>query len=287
MRYILMACLMLAGSSGWAQEAFTAKLFKSKRQVECLKSGSSDWVKVKAPYMLEEGDRIRTGKRARADIYIKYGSKIRLGANTEFTVSKVAPEGNIVKVVKGKMHAWIRKFIGRKFTVRTPSAVCAVRGTVFGVEVAEAGETTWDLFSGAIQIADNRNHTVDLQPGQRVAVAAKPEAAPPAPEPIPAEVKPPSEPATIKEEKVEIKAEEAVIKAKEEEAVKAEEAAKEEEAVEEEPAEEEPAEEEAAAEEADAEEAAVEEPVVVEEPIVTVIPTEVVEEAEEVSGSNP
>lgn len=255
-------------------ENFTAKLFKSKGTVEVMKKDGA-WTAVRAPFMLDAGDQVKTGPKSRAEIYIKYGSKVRLDADTTFEIAKVAPEENSVSVMKGKMHAWIRKFAGRSFSVRTPAAVCAVRGTVFGVAVAESGAATWDLFNGAIQVSDPRaGYFVDLKPGQRLLMSPEPAATPPTPEPIPVSVKPPSEPAKIAEEKVEIKAEQIIIeqKAKEAAAVVA-------------PA---PVEE-PKAEEPKAEEPAAEEVVVpvVQEPATTVIPTETVQESQEVSGSNP
>ncbi len=218
MKFMMMACLMAFAPSVWAQEeAFTAKIFKTKGDVEFLKKGAAAWMPVEAPYMLDEGDQVKTGPKAMADIYIKYGSKIRLAADTTFTVSKVAPEGNAVEVLKGKLTAWIRHFAGRAFTVRTPAAVCAVRGTVFGVEVSPAGDATWDLFQGAVQISDNQNHTADLMAGQRLSVSQAGGITAP-PQPLPADVKAPSEPSKTKEEKQEIKAEEAVTEAKKQEA---------------------------------------------------------------------
>lgn len=216
MKYLLMACLMGLGGTGFAAEQvenFTAKLFTAKGTVECQKKGTAAWVAVEAPYMLEVGDQVRTGAGSKAEIYIKYGSKIRLDADTTFNIGKVSPAENAVEVVRGKMQAWIRKFVGRGFSVRTPAAVCAVRGTVFGVEVSESGQTTWDLFSGAIQIADNRNRTVDLVPNQRLEVSQA-EGAAAAPVVIPPTVEVPSEPSKIAEEKVEIKAEQVIIEAK-------------------------------------------------------------------------
>jgi len=233
MRYTLIFCLaaLFAGpaSAQQAEETFTAKLFNSKGKVEYLKAGSADWVTIKEPYMLEVGDGVRTGGKSKAEIYIKYGAKVRLGADTTFVVKKVSPLANAVEVAKGTMQAWIRKFSGRGFEVRTPSAVCAVRGTVFEVEVAETGQTRWDLFSGTIQIADNMNRTVEMAPNQRLEVTQAAGAAPPAPVAIPENVKPPSEPEKIKEEKAEVKAEQLIeTKAKEAaEAVKKEEAKKE------------------------------------------------------------
>ncbi len=271
MKYLMMICLMtMSAGAGFAQEqveAFTAKLFTAKGTVKCLKKGTAAWVVVSAPHLLEVGERIKTGPRSKAEIYIKYGSKVRLGAETTFVISKVSPQENAVEIVRGRMQAWIRKFAGRGFSVRTPAAVCAVRGTVFGVEVSETGQTTWDLFSGSVQISDNRNRTVDLAPNQRLKVSQADGAA--APVALPADVEAPSEPGRIKEEKAEIKAEQIIIedKAGEDAAV-----AK--------PAEEEK--EEAAA--------PVEEPVVIsaKEPVTSVIPTqEIVQAVCEVSASSP
>ncbi len=266
MKYLLMVCLMTMNSaSAFAAEQveeFTAKLFTAKGTVECQKKGAGAWAAVEAPYLLEVGDQVRTGAKSKAEIYIKYGSKVRLGADTTFAIDKVSPTENSVNVLRGKMQAWIRKFVGRGFSVRTPAAVCAVRGTVFGVEVSEAGQTTWDLFSGSIQIADNRNRTVDLVPNQRLEVSQA-EGAAAAPVAIPPTVEVPSEPAKIKEEKAEIKAELVIVEAK--------------------------AKEEAALAKPEVKEEAVEEAAaVIEEPATTVIATqEIVQGVCEVSPSSP
>ena len=252
-------------------ETFTAKLFTAKGTVEVLKAGTTVWLKVKAPYMLEINDQVRTGTKSKAELYIKYGSKIRLAAETTFVVNRVSPEENSVEVIKGKMQAWIRKFAGRAFSVRTPAAVCAVRGTVFEVEVGDTGETAWNLFSGSIQVIDNRNRSVDLMPNQRLEVTQSEGAA--VPLPLPLDVKAPDEPKTIKEEKVEIKAEKIIIeaKAKEEAAAAA------------------PAEvvTEEVKEEVKEEVLAPVEEILVVEPPPSVIPSQEVMESEEVSGSTP
>lgn len=266
MKYILMACFMALGSTGWAAETeqlegFTAKLFTAKGTVEYQKAGTTEWQAVKAPYMLEIGDQIKTGRKSKAEIYIKYGSKVRLGADTQFVLTKVSAEANAVDVLRGKMHAWVRKFKGRGFSVRTPSAVCAVRGTTFGVEVDPLGQSNWDLFDGSVEIADSRNNVVPMVPGQRLAVDPNATAVP-VPVAIPAGVSRPSEPAKTKEEKAEIKAEQIIIQQQAAEAAKA--------VVEPQP---------------DAE--PIQEEVVVQEPETTVIPTETVQESQEVSGSTP
>jgi len=99
------------------------------------------------------------------------------------------------------MEAWVKKLAEDKtFTIKTPTAVAAVRGTTFAVEVDGAGQTVWDLFSGMIEISDYKTATVFLGENQRLVVDAS--GVTTAPQSIPENVLPPEEPGKIPEEKM-------------------------------------------------------------------------------------
>jgi hypothetical protein len=70
----------------------------------------------------------------------------------------------------GWMKAFVTKAMGRRFQVRTPSAVCSVRGTEFDLSVSNEGRTSVNLFQGQLGVADNRGNEVLLREGQRVDV---------------------------------------------------------------------------------------------------------------------
>ncbi|MGD9641762.1 MAG: FecR domain-containing protein [Elusimicrobiales bacterium] len=271
---LLAAASVMPARAAEQLEGFTAKLFTAKGNVEYLKAGTADWKAVKAPYMLEMGDQLRTGAKSKAEIYIRYGSKVRLGADTQFLLSKVAPEANAVDVLRGKMFAWVRKFKGRGFTVRTPSAVCAVRGTVFSVAVTGDGLSTWQLFNGSVAVyrPQRPDDVLNIGTGQVLQVTG--EGAPPTVREATAEEanQAPAEPAKIKEEKAEIKAEQIIIQQQAAAAAAAVLAPQ---------PDPEPIQEEGEGE------GETEPAPVVQEPETTVIPTETVQESEEVSGSNP
>lgn len=219
MKYLIALCLAasLSAPARAQEENFTGKIFTAAGIVEVQTGTSNAWTQIKAPVNIEAGDKVRTGPGSTAEIYIKYGAKVRLNSGTTFILDTSSKEGSTMQVMLGKMQAWFRK-TGRKFSVRTPSAVCAIRGTVLDVEVAQSGETVWNLFSGSIQVS-NANNTVtrDVLPNQRITVT-KTEVT--QPEALPAEVTAPVEPKKIKEEKAEIKTEEKAAK----EAQKSEEA---------------------------------------------------------------
>ena len=269
MKYLLTLCLAftLAAPARAQDEAFTGKIFNTDGAVEYQKAGTTGWNLIKPPFSIEVGDKVRTGPGSMAEIYVRYGSKIRLGAGTTFLLNKVSKEDNSMTVLVGKMQAWMRKMAGRKFSVRTPTAVCAIRGTNFEVEVAETGESSWNLFTGSLQIFDAKNRSVELASNQRVVVTK--EAGVVRPEPLPVEIKVPDEPKKIKEEKEEIKAEKQEAKLLES-GQKKEEPKKE-----------------AKKEEPEAE--AQVEPPPFEEPLPepAVIPTQIIQESCEVSGSSP
>lgn len=228
MKHLLALCLaaIIIAPAHAQEEMFTGKIFTAQGVVEVQKAGATEWTAIKAPINIEVNDKVRTGPGSTAEIYVKNGAKVRLTSGTTFVLTANTAEGSTMEVMVGKMQAWFRK-TGRRFNVRTPSAVCAIRGTVLEVEVASGGETVWNLFSGSIQVSNPDNTvTRDVQPNQRVVVTAA--AVISEPEVLPIEVKAPEEPKKIKEEKAEIKAEEKAAKeAKKAEDKAAKEAAKE------------------------------------------------------------
>jgi hypothetical protein len=225
---VMAACCVLpaAAQTGAVGEAAVpeGKIFNSSGRVECMRAGRKTWVKVVPPFILAQGDRVRTGSRSMAEIYMRYGAKVRLGAKTRFVINRISREKNSVTVLVGRLEAWIKKNASRRFEVRTPSAVCAVRGTTFAVEVGNDGETVWDLFKGALEVSGADNRPVVLSDNQRLTVT-KEEDVKPVTE-IPADVNPPAEPKKTAEERLEdktyaIDAQASEEKAKDEAAAKA------------------------------------------------------------------
>jgi len=205
----VLAALLLAAGQVSAQRAAGAvvpegKIFNARGKVECLRAGRKAWEPVTPPFTLVQGDTVRTGPRSTAEIYMRHGAKVRLKANTRFRIEKISPERNSVRVMAGRLEAWIKKNTRRRFEVRTPSAVCAVRGTTFSVAVYRDGRTVWDLFKGAVDVYDQYNRAVSLSDNQRLMVT-KDQGAEPVTA-IPAGVGAPAEPVKTAEERIEEKA---------------------------------------------------------------------------------
>ena len=111
------------------EPAFTGKIFTAKGNVQYLKAGTSVWLPVKAPQLINAGDRVKTGTRSSAEIYMRYGAKVRLHDTSIFVLREADRGQGSVELMVGKLSLWLRKVANRKFSIRTPAAVCAIRGS--------------------------------------------------------------------------------------------------------------------------------------------------------------
>jgi hypothetical protein len=113
-------------------------------------------------------------------------SEIIVQPHTRLVVKEPAP-GNwdVLEILLGRVHAYIRKRTGGAppFQMGTPSAVIAVRGTRFDVEVNGRGVSEVDVFDGLVEVASSTilGPSVLVSPGfsTRVGMGTAPE--PPVP----------------------------------------------------------------------------------------------------------
>jgi hypothetical protein len=154
---ILPAILFLIALGLYAQnEAPSAILayVEDDTQIE-VRTKENSPVAVSLGMELLAGDRVLT-KNTPAELQLEpNGSIIKLSMNTEFTVEKLqsSDEGaNRFSLLRGKIRTVAAKSgLGMHYEVATPSAVCGVRGTDFGViSIPEKGEEKAFVAQGEI-----------------------------------------------------------------------------------------------------------------------------------------
>ena len=93
---------------------------------------------------LRAGETIKTGPDGRARLFISGGDgEVALGANTSYTVTQDDAQAGFVGQLESglmRLRALVRNKVGKKFEVRTPSAVTSVRGTDYSVARTPAGD---------------------------------------------------------------------------------------------------------------------------------------------------
>lgn len=167
---IMLAGLLIVPMTAFAGEAGCVYEYSGSAQV--LKSGETSWRPAGKGAALSEGDRVRTGEKGWCEILFKDGTFVKLEAESETLIEelKIAPDSREVtfSLLRGRtlwMAAKLKAAIKSKFSVRTPSAVCAVRGTDFSVIVSTAGLTTLGLFEGKVALSTSEGQEKELFSG--------------------------------------------------------------------------------------------------------------------------
>ena len=138
----------------------TGCIYDLKGPVELMKAGQEAWRPALKGRPVTEGDRIKTGAKAWCEILFKDGSFIRMEERSDAAAEtlKSSAEERVFSFsfLKGKalwMAAKLKGKIVSRFSVRTPTVVCAVRGTDFSMLVSTAGQTTIGLFDGIVALS--------------------------------------------------------------------------------------------------------------------------------------
>ena len=105
----------------------------------------------------KSGDVLRTGSRSRAELaVIEHSAKFVISSKTYFRLAHDRP-GVLLEIERGSLRAIFGKLPegdSRERLIATPSAVLAVRGTDYGVEVEKDGDTSVTVFEGTVEVWD-------------------------------------------------------------------------------------------------------------------------------------
>lgn len=126
-----------------------------------------DLVAAKAGQSLNGGAQVLVGPASRAVLGFEDGSNVELGEGSDFTLEAPRGKASAMKLALGLLTAWVQK-PSAGFSVRTPTAVVAVRGTHFTVAVMKGGKTRVRVFSGVVSVKDHKGRETTLKEGQSV-----------------------------------------------------------------------------------------------------------------------
>jgi hypothetical protein len=161
--------------------------------VEYQPADADAWEPARLQQTLEQGDMLMTDLSGSAVILFLDGSKIRISKNAAFVMEKQNEREVKLEVKFGVFEAWVKKLTSRRWKVRTPSAVAAIRGTDFVIRLTSPDgstqdfstlqqlvesnqpipvDATFELFTGAIDVSDGFGNQTALAPGQQLSADA-------------------------------------------------------------------------------------------------------------------
>lgn len=175
---ILALFIFTAGIFASAKDAFAsndkgiALTLKVNGEVKYTKNGTKQNVPLKFGTVLDDGDKIQTGKDGYAIlIFTDDKSQIKLTSMTEVTIEgKRDANANISKRIALEVGQVLAKVQQQKGTLQiaTPTSVASVKGTEFWVVVYEDGTTQVVTLEGLVELINTQSgRIVDVKPGQR------------------------------------------------------------------------------------------------------------------------
>ncbi|MCD6580916.1 MAG: FecR domain-containing protein [Desulfuromusa sp.] len=182
---ILMVAFMLSLGGSFTLQARSIEMYPQAAVltdfvgiVKLKLVGTSEWIPVKTDKALVTGDTIFTGDLSSANIVFFDGSQMALYSNTTITVSELSGnEDHSSKIILlkqwwGKTRNRVERLLdsGSRYEIETPTAVTAVRGTDFSVDVAANGTTQVDFAEGIVDVS-SQGETVSVKAGQQTSVA--------------------------------------------------------------------------------------------------------------------
>ena len=142
-KIVLIALLLILPVSCFA--GVTLISFDGKVQVYL--ADTDNWVEAQEELPLKDSDKIKTSADSGAEILCDDETYFKLGENTQFTVGQ---KENKWDLFYGWVMAKVNSKKASKFKIKTPVAVCSVRGTELAVEHME--DTQVGVFEGEVAV---------------------------------------------------------------------------------------------------------------------------------------
>ncbi len=139
-------------------------------RVFVIPSGSSQLKMAYFNMDVFAGDKIETKRESRCEITLRNGDVTRVDENSIYTLEEIQVTEETVKATSflsiGKLWATIRKIFSEDDYVRvkSPSAVIAVRGTIYRLDVAEDSTSQVRVYDGEVEVKPNLASMGSMQP---------------------------------------------------------------------------------------------------------------------------
>ena len=157
---ICASVLILSAGCVRAQELVSAKVLAVEGQVEIRRQPGGQPQVQKIAFKVDDevraGDTIITGRSGRLVLGLSDGSQAVIAPQTTVVIKDLsASPRTLFNVIRGKTRVQIEKLGGQPnpYRVNTPTAVIAVRGTVFDV-VVKGNETQIFLHEGEVEVTN-------------------------------------------------------------------------------------------------------------------------------------
>lgn len=156
LKFASLIVLLLAALPIWAQSSGSMKISAVKGIVHLVRGHASP-VPLHKHDLIQADDEILTGDGSSATLKMMDGSSVRVYPNSHIVMRPEAGSWKeFLHVLLGNIRVQIEKISGRPNpkNVTTPTAIIAVRGTIFAVAVDQQQDTEVGVEQGLVSVAN-------------------------------------------------------------------------------------------------------------------------------------
>jgi hypothetical protein len=179
--FMLLVVLLIFMSHSLAIVQRVAVVDSITGSAKLIRDGEGAPMSLKVGQLVHAGDVIRTGPDGSVELrWARWAGamRIKIGPNTKFTVKRAVTnrstgaEESRLRVDEGSIWVRLRRALAgkSKFEVETPTAVAAVRGTVFRVTVHRDGRSEVSVWKGTVSVETEKGGAVTVSDGASVVV---------------------------------------------------------------------------------------------------------------------
>jgi hypothetical protein len=171
-KFVAVVVMFILALPALAQNPATGQIAAVKGKVSLIR-GQNVPVLLHQRDEVQAGDSILTDAKSSATMRFRDGSTVRIFPNSHVELrSELGKWRELLHVLLGNVRVQIEKLSGRPNpkVITTPTAIIAVRGTIFAVAVAQNGDTQVGVENGLVTVASQLRpeKEVLVRPGQEV-----------------------------------------------------------------------------------------------------------------------
>ena len=120
------------------------------------------WEKARVNQQVFIDEKIKTLEKSRCEIKIDNKQVLRIGENAVIHLASPEDGNNGISIESG--HVWLsaKPGKGQKFRVRTPTAVAAIRGTVYRLDCT-GNHSTYNVYEGSVDVTPFKDDGITLE----------------------------------------------------------------------------------------------------------------------------
>ncbi len=182
---VAVVVLMWAVSGILAAGKPIASIATIEGKASVLPEAGPDWRDAKPKMPLRKGDQIYTREESFVEVRYTDGTVLRMNENTKLVLASATDKAVKAENPLGGVWVNMQKIAkGRSFELSSPTAVAAIRGTVFHMETGQDSSTSVSVFEGKVDVGPSGELKKRLEKEKKVAPPGEPTEVPP-PEEIP------------------------------------------------------------------------------------------------------